>query len=1726
MPNTAATSLTELVSHPILQPLGLFIQPLYRILICTACDSALLPAAVARHFQDQHTGPSNVQVSQARIDQVAAEWGLAQVMPKIMGPVIQINGLLLIKDCIKCPACGGVYSSPTMPGHYSKEHPGIRAPTFRDLPTVHAQQLNKGKYKTLFEVIIPGLRPKLPSSEIIINRYRSARDQLIDEYLPKTLDARSVSPWLQTVGWYSHVQPFNRQELLHLVEMPKNEGSLGKLKAAVHGIYALGYQRMAETNTIVLQTLNKDADGRISNQPFKKLQEDDTTDQYVNVLVRLLAMLLRPKNHYKLDLPEKVEQAIEKLRKALDAGDDRDIRHAANDILFRMWARVWKKSSINSLGDPTICFVALSMLRMDGGFQSPKNTTPLISKLAYGIRLVFLLAIKRLAEKTNIEDLQACSRFEKWFTEKMDSTFNSLYTLQHLATSLAYGEPVMPRVVWTDRTTYRVMRYGGTTIEFDKLTPLFSNLEEDAVRLWENEVLMGLPLRVDYTHITDDMANDAVGYSFIFDKRNSFFQDRDALAKAILAHPQLSNRFLAGSVDASGEPIWNITELQKWLFSYAQFHGVQITNAEAKGGSPSRGTELSCLEYRNSRTRPRGLYMMGNHLALMCQYHKSSSITGRNKVIPHSLDAVTSDLMIQDLAIARPFAELAAYICYPHDKDVQHRYHSYLFINNKQLFQTPQLTRILKSYTLPVYQVGLGVNDWRHVTASFRRKICPGLEDVIDEDQTQESIQALQSGHSRQTENRIYGVSTETLGGSSDDVLPLFLDASTDWQVACKVVPGGHLLPYGKARMAYFERLAAAGQIKANYTTRVTTMEQVMDRVLTTLDTRLEKQADMIVTQLSTKLDQLLESKIADIFESKLGQVLEQAMQRSTATAQLPGDANVPQPALSHMEGVAPGQPPSLYASSPPPPPPQQEPLHYSHKTPQQSPVLSHTWSSVFNTPLNVIPTGSSGDRFSQIQSPVISRPSKRLIQSPPFAEVDDIEDASDNDVDQPQREDDIENEDEDDDDNDIYVKDRPLLDTTHDTYRRAAIIQPLSSLHIQDAPAALQPAFEFKQDVEMAPPAQHVRDPAFQFNTAVDPIELDMPDDDPLDPDGDEYDLEQSALDLLRRYTGKPDAEWSTGLQWEAIRQIYQRDDDIVVIMATGSGKTMVAILPTLMGKDKEIAIIVLPLVSLITDYKRKFDAMQLPYDHYITGKKYVRPDARFILVSIDLMVFPSWIEYLAKLDEDYDVARLILDESHIPMTSIDYRNVMKSLDQIRTLSMQIVLLTGTCPPSSQDQMMAMLGLQPASTVIFRGPTDRPELQYIRLPKAINAVNAMATLDALLTKYRRSRTLVDRAMIFVPYLQNGHEIARKHDCDFYHGELLPTGTGDAQGRNPHTTEKDRIYHAWYQGEKDIIVATTALSAGNDYPSVRLVVHFNSPIEMISYVQEVSRGGRDGLPTKCVLLPIHNKAPSVGQEPDLKGLQSMHDFIFEEMQCLRYAITKYCDGVGAYCHDDPKRQLCSLCSSQRPDKTQRPVEDQPLQGMTTYNSPSRKRKRQGPGDGSAFILPMERAKKLKADREIEQLNYITNFQMALSIFNASCALCSLSNPSAKPHSLTQCPTFAQSWSTYKVWKKSIKYPLKFPTKSCFFCHIPQIGDLLHRQVGSASACEYPDVVAPIAYTVFHDKELCCDAEQHFGTQWNTIQAYAQWLAQKPVKDHLTNISAVFLWYANSRFNLF
>ena len=69
---------------------------------------------------------------------------------------------------------------------------------------------------------------------------------------------------------------------------------------------------------------------------------------------------------------------------------------------------------------------------------------------------------------------------------------------------------------------------------------------------------------------------------------------------------------------------------------------------------------------------------------------------------------------------------------------------------------------------------------------------------------------------------------------------------------------------------------------------------------------------------------------------------------------------------------------------------------------------------------------------------------------------------------------------------------------------------------------------------------------------------------------------------------------------------------------------------------------------------------------------------------------------------------------------------------------------------------------------------------------------------------------------------------------------------------------KNQMEIDFLTGKKKIMIATSTFSMGIDVPDIELVVHYNSPISMTDYIQQIGRAGRDGRTAHCVLM--YNKS--------------------------------------------------------------------------------------------------------------------------------------------------------------------------------------------------------------------------------------------------------------------------
>lgn len=510
---------------------------------------------------------------------------------------------------------------------------------------------------------------------------------------------------------------------------------------------------------------------------------------YCAVVLSLLCLLLRKKVEYTVPLPDHIHRVVLDLETSLKGHHNQqqsiDLVHT---LLVLLWSSKWKPTSKNSMPDPTIRCLALRSIKKDGGLRTPDRVTPDIARFEYLMRFTGMVELHRLADlRPDGDQLEAVQDVLVWLQEKRNSTFNALRGLMHMGTSIVFNSPSLPKIIWVDRDNYEELMWQGYNVKLDHLRQACVVLEKQTVKRWEVDVMMNLNLRVDYDEIVEDLSNTTVGYSFLADHRNVMFKDRDRMIRAVIADPALKRFFFDQQPDGSWMP--NQPHWSKWVLKYAEFNKDLNVSVGTKAGAPTRIAELDAMGCKNTETRTRNWSQMSKHNVINLTYNKTGSITGQDKLVPHALDALTADLMIQDHALARPFAELACHILHPGNKIKMDLYRNRLFVGYFKELDTTQISNHMHKIFHPIVGFNMGAQAFRQIHAAFSRKHCGQLDALLEASEVN-TAQVLQYGHKESVHNQIYGVSADATAGPSEDILPLFLTASTDWQVVMRVVPG------------------------------------------------------------------------------------------------------------------------------------------------------------------------------------------------------------------------------------------------------------------------------------------------------------------------------------------------------------------------------------------------------------------------------------------------------------------------------------------------------------------------------------------------------------------------------------------------------------------------------------------------------------------------------------------------------------------------------------------------------------------------------------------------------------------------------------------------------------------------------------------------------------------------------------------------------------------------
>lgn len=492
---------------------------------------------------------------------------------------------------------------------------------------------------------------------------------------------------------------------------------------------------------------------------------------------------------------------------------------------------------------------------------------------------------------------------------------------------------------------------------------------------------------------------------------------------------------------------------------------------------------------------------------------------------------------------------------------------------------------------------------------------------------------------------------------------------------------------------------------------------------------------------------------------------------------------------------------------------------------------------------------------------------------------------------------------------------------------------------------------------------------------------------------------------------------------QAQATQLAIERERSFLLIMATGAGKTLPALIASKFYDGGRTTVWVLPLRSLrdlIKEHCAKHGLEVRAYDHGLS----VADTPRNLIVTIEMTETEDFQKYLKALCSGDRIARIVLDEAHLLLTHKSFRPIMGTLNWLGQRSIQLVLLTATLPINLVNRITTELSL--SAPLVLRTTTERPNISInVTVVDSHEAVKAAVT-----STYQRIQQTGpnDRVLIFA---------RSRAEVSVYSEELgIPQVHAEMD-----LEEIEAILAKFRSGLVHAICCTSFLGVGLDVPDVVHVIHAGLPWDLLSYSQEAGRLGRSRTAPKAWSHIIVNRNDLSKQKDDEFGAGSMREFLLNDKNCRRIVPWTYIDGSALPCSMlTPNTHLCDVCEADSRKTLAETFERPPV-----VLAPLPK----GPSPPVFPPLPPSAKPTLAISARVSQLDTsslptlpnsytyrsLVKFGKYFAVHCARCHLAKLSDG----HLFSQCPQIDHS--EYGTWCKALCRRLA--DTYCLSCGIPK-----------------------------------------------------------------------------------
>ena len=333
-------------------------------------------------------------------------------------------------------------------------------------------------------------------------------------------------------------------------------------------------------------------------------------------------------------------------------------------------------------------------------------------------------------------------------------------------------------------------------------------------------------------------------------------------------------------------------------------------------------------------------------------------------------------------------------------------------------------------------------------------------------------------------------------------------------------------------------------------------------------------------------------------------------------------------------------------------------------------------------------------------------------------------------------------------------------------------------------------------------------------------------------------YSLKQKALRHLQDTFGLTD--YRPG-QKAAVHALLS-GRDVMCILPTGAGKSLCWQLPAVVHEG--LTVVVSPLIALMRDQVQHLKEIGIPavsLDSLMTAEEKanameaIRKGAvRIVLVSPERLQQSSF----RRLCSDVPPWLVVVDEAHcIVQWGGDFRPAYQQIGGfLRALPKRPVLcaLTATADQAIQRAVKRQMSSPRMKRLIL--PHIRENLVY----------EVKTTLDCWGELLRLCRMSPGKTVVFCAARVSAEQLSnRLQNCG------VPAGYYHA---GMDRTDRLAIQERFRTGQISVLCATSAFGMGVDIPDIRRVIHEHLPSDIIDYMQQSGRAGRDGKRADCIVL--------------------------------------------------------------------------------------------------------------------------------------------------------------------------------------------------------------------------------------------------------------------------------